>query len=158
MEEPTKPTEKQRPRVGVFVCHCGVNIAGVVKIPELLERVGIMPGVAVTKDYKYCCSDPGQQMIRDSIKSDKLDRVIVACCSPTLHETTFRNACGEAGLNPYLCEIANIREQCAWVTEDKDKATDKATEIVRTTIAKVENDLPLEAITVPINKRALVIG
>ncbi|MBM3332770.1 CoB--CoM heterodisulfide reductase iron-sulfur subunit A family protein [candidate division WOR-3 bacterium] len=156
MEQPAQPQKKQRPRVGVFVCHCGINIAGVVKIPELMERVGVMPGVAVTKDYKYCCSDPGQQMIRDSIKNDRLDRVVVACCSPTLHETTFRNASAEAGLNPYQCEIANIREQCSWVTEDK--ATDKATEIVRTTKAKVENDFPLEAITVPINKRALVVG
>jgi heterodisulfide reductase subunit A len=150
--------ESKIPRVGVFVCHCGINIAGVVKIPELLERVGIMPGVAVTKDYKYCCSDPGQQMIRDSIKNDELDRVIVACCSPTLHETTFRNACDEAGLNPYLCEIANIREQCAWVTADKDEATIKACGIVRTTLTKVVHDQPLEAITVPINKRALVVG
>jgi len=80
------------PRIGVFVCHCGINIAGVVKIPEVLERVGKMEDVVVTRDYKYCCSDPGQQMIRDSIQADKLDRVIVACCSPTLHETTFRNA------------------------------------------------------------------
>jgi len=158
MEEPVRPPGKQRPRVGVFVCHCGINIAGVVKIPEVLERVGTMPDVAVTKDYKYCCSDPGQQMIRDSVKADKLDRVIVACCSPTLHETTFRNACAEAGLNPYLCEIANIREQCSWVTEDKDEATTKATEIIRTTMVKAVNDQPLESITVSINKRALVIG
>ena len=158
MEEPTRPSEKQRPRVGVFVCHCGINIAGVVKIPELLERVGKLPGVVVTKDYKYCCSDPGQQMIRDSIKDDRLDRVVVSCCSPTLHETTFRNACGEAGLNPYLCEIANIREQCSWVTADKDEATTKAFGIVRTTLTKVVHDQPLEALTVPINKRAFVVG
>ena len=153
MDEPVPAKPRQKPRIGVFVCHCGINIAGVVMIPEVLERIGKIGEVAACKDYKYCCSDPGQQMIRDSIKNDRLDRVVVACCSPSLHETTFRNACAEAGLNPYLCEIANIREQCAWVTEDKDKATDKATEIIRTTKAKVENDLPLEALTVPINKR-----
>jgi heterodisulfide reductase subunit A len=146
------------PRLGVFVCHCGINIAGVVKVPEVLDKVGKMPGVVACKDYKYCCSDPGQQMIRDSVKQDKLDRVVVACCSPTLHEQTFRNACNEAGLNQYLCEIANIREQCSWVTEDRDKATGKAVEIIRTVMTKAENDQPLEAISVPVNKRALVIG
>jgi len=158
VQGPKSETRNPKPRVGVFVCHCGINIAGTVKIPELVERVGKMPGVAVVKDYKYTCSDPGQQMIRDSVKNDQLDRVIVACCSPTLHETTFRNACAEAGLNPYLCEIANIREQCSWVTEDKDKATDKASGIIRTVLAQAENDQPLESIVVPINKRALVIG
>ncbi len=156
--DPRPPACKNRLRVGVFVCHCGINIAGVVKVPELTERVARMPDVAVVKDYKYTCSDPGQQMIRDAVKADKLDRVVVACCSPTLHETTFRNACAEAGLNPYLCEIANIREQCSWVTEDRDRATDKAAEIVRTVLAKARYDQPLESITVPINKRALVIG
>ncbi len=158
MAETQAPTAGRQPRIGVFVCHCGINIAGVVKIPEVMERVAKWDGIAVVKDYKYCCSDPGQQMIRDAIKEDRLDRVVVACCSPTLHETTFRNACAEAGLNPYLCEIANIREQCSWVTEDKDKATAKATEIIRTVLAKARADQPLEAITVPINKRALVVG
>jgi len=158
MDEPVAATPRHRPRVGVFVCHCGINIAGVVKIPELMERVRRMSGVAVVKDYKYTCSDPGQQMIRDAIKDDKLERVVVACCSPTLHETTFRNACAEAGLNPYLCEIANIREHCAWVTADKDEATTKAEGIVSTVLRKAEADQPLEAVTVPITKRALVIG
>ncbi|MBN2464561.1 CoB--CoM heterodisulfide reductase iron-sulfur subunit A family protein [candidate division WOR-3 bacterium] len=158
MDEAVRPAENRRPRVGVFVCHCGINISGTVKIPEVLERVGKMPGVAVVKDYKYCCSDPGQQMVRDSVKADRLERVIVACCSPTLHETTFRTACAEAGLNSYQCEIANIREQCSWVTEDKDEATAKATEIIRTTMAKTVLDQPLEPITVSINKRALVVG
>ena len=158
MDEPVPAKPRQKPRIGVFVCHCGINIAGVVKIPEVLERIGKIGEVAACKDYKYCCSDPGQQMIRDSIKNDRLDRVVVACCSPSLHETTFRNACAEAGLNPYLCEIANIREQCAWVTEDKDKATNKATEIIQTTMVKASADLPLEAVTVPITKRALVVG
>ncbi len=151
-------SEMTVPRVGVFVCHCGINIGGVVRVPELVERVKKMPGVVVAKDYMYCCSDPGQKMVRDAVKDDSLDRVVVACCSPTLHETTFRNACEEAGLNPYLCEIANIREHCSWVTSDRDQATDKAEGIIRMTIARAVNDDPLEPVGVEINKRALVVG
>jgi heterodisulfide reductase subunit A len=146
------------PRVGVFVCHCGINIAGVVRVPELVERAKAMPGVAVARDYQYCCSDPGQQIIRDSIKEDRLDRVVVACCSPTLHETTFRKAGEEAGLNYYQTEIANIREQCAWVTADRDEATDKAEDIVRLTVARATHDEALVPVGVAVNRRALVIG
>ena len=146
------------PRVGVFVCHCGINIAGTVKVPELVERVARIPGIAVAKDYQYCCSDPGQQMVRDAIKEHSLNRVVVACCSPTLHETTFRLASEEAGLNRYLCEIANIREQCAWVTEDRDEATDKAESIIRMAIARAVNDAPLKPVGVDVNKRAMVVG
>ncbi len=158
MAERVASEPKPLPRIGVFVCHCGINIAGVVKIPEVLERISRLPLVKTCKDYKYCCSDPGQQMIRDAIKADRLDRVVVACCSPSLHETTFRNACAEAGLNPYLCEIANIREQCSWVTADRDEATDKACAIIKTMLAKAELDQPLVAVSVPIKKRALVVG
>jgi len=146
------------PRVGVFVCHCGINIAGVVKVPELVERAKKIPGVVAAKDYQYCCSDPGQEIIRDTIKNDRLDRVVVACCSPTLHENTFRKAAQEAGLNYFQCEIANIREQCAWVTEDRDQATDKAEDIVRMTIARACADQPLVPVGVPVKKRALVVG
>ncbi len=166
--QPSNPNEVGRvtpaggkaksPRVGVFVCHCGINIAGTVKIPEVIEQLRSEPGVATAKDYIYCCSDPGQTLIRDTIVEEKLDRVVVACCSPNLHENTFRKASASAGLNPYLCEIANIREQCAWVTPDKDKATDKALGIIRTIIAKAQNDLPLEPVKVSINKRAMVVG
>ncbi|MFO7637842.1 MAG: CoB--CoM heterodisulfide reductase iron-sulfur subunit A family protein [bacterium] len=148
----------RKPRVGVFVCHCGINIAGVVKVPELVERAKAMPGVAVARDYQYCCSDPGQQIIRDSIKADRLDRVVVACCSPTLHEATFRKAGEEAGLNYYQTEIANIREQCAWVTRDRDEATDKAEGITRLAVARAAHDESLVPVGVTVNKRALVIG
>ena len=117
---------KTKKRIGVFVCHCGINIAGTVKIDEVLKQLKeLTPDVTVVKDHQYCCSDPGQNLIQDTIKQEKLDGVVVACCSPTLHETTFRKAAASIGVNQYLCEIANIREQCSWVTEDKDKATEK---------------------------------
>uniref|UniRef100_A0A7C4CDE0 CoB--CoM heterodisulfide reductase iron-sulfur subunit A family protein n=1 Tax=candidate division WOR-3 bacterium TaxID=2052148 RepID=A0A7C4CDE0_UNCW3 len=148
----------RQPRVGVFVCHCGINIAGVVKVPDLVAEASLLPGVVTARDYVYCCSDPGQKIIRDAVRNDRLERVVVACCSPTLHEGTFRNACAEAGLNPYLCEIANIREQCAWVTADRDAATAKALGIIKTAIAKATLDRPLEPVGLPLTKRALVVG
>ncbi|MEO0009210.1 MAG: CoB--CoM heterodisulfide reductase iron-sulfur subunit A family protein [candidate division WOR-3 bacterium] len=145
-------------RIGVFVCHCGINIAGVVRVPELVERAKNIPGVVTALDYVYCCSDPGQRLIRETIERERLEGIVVACCSPNLHETTFRKAAAEVGLNPYLCEIANIREQCSWVTSDRDAATDKAEGIVRTMVAKVSHDQPLVRLGVPIVKRALVVG
>jgi len=147
-----------RKRIGVFVCHCGINIAGVVKVPGLIEQAKKIPGVVVALDYVYCCSDPGQNLIKETIVKEKLDGVVVACCSPTLHELTFRKAASDAGLNPYVCEIANIREQCSWVTKDKDAATEKALGIVQTVVAKVRENTPLERLKVPIVKRALVVG
>lgn len=145
-------------RIGVFICHCGINIAGVVKVPELRERVQNLPGVVKCVDYVYCCSDPGQRLIRETIKTEQLNGVVVACCSPSLHETTFRNATEEAGLNRYRCEIANIREQCSWVTADRDAATKKAEGIVASVIEKVRFDEPLERVKVPMVKRCLVVG
>lgn len=144
--------------MGVFVCHCGINIAGVVKVSELVERAKKMPGVAVALDYQYCCSDPGQNLIRETIVKQNLNRVVVACCSPTLHEKTFRKACAAAGLNPYLCEIANIREHCSWVTKDKDQATDKAESIVAMTVARALWDESLVPVGVSVTRRALVVG
>ncbi len=145
-------------RVGVFICHCGINIAGVVKIPELVERVKKLPDVVTVLDYVYLCSDPGQKLIRETTQKERLDGVVVACCSPTLHEATFRKAVKEAGLNPYQCEIANIREHCSWVTKDRDSATEKAEGIIATMLAKVRFNLPLEPIPIRIIKRALVVG
>ena len=110
-------------KTGVFVCHCGINIAGTVDVKKLAEELKKYPGVEFSEDYVYMCSDPGQNMIMDAIKENDLDNVVVACCSPTLHESTFRNACEAAGLNPFLCEIANIREQCSWVHREMDEAT-----------------------------------
>ena len=148
----------KQPRIGIFVCHCGINIGGVVKVPEVVERVRALPGVVAARDYQYCCSDPGQNIIRETIEKEGLSRVVVACCSPTLHEKTFRKACAAAGINPYMCEVANIREQCSWVTKDRDQATDKAFDIIAMTVARVANSEPLVAAGVPVTKRALVVG
>jgi len=122
--------EDKEVRIGVYICHCGSNIAGKVDIEEVVQFAQGLPSVVVAKDYVYMCSEPGQSMIKEDIKNLKLNRVVVASCSPTLHEPTFRRVCQEAGLNPYLFEQANIREQCSWVTEDGDMATDKAKALV----------------------------
>ncbi len=146
-------------RIGVFVCHCGINIASTVDVQRVAEIVGQDPHVAFATDYKYMCSDPGQQLIREAIVEHDLDGVIVAACSPGMHEKTFRNAAASAGLNPYRCEIANIREQCSWVhQEEPEQATEKAIEIVRTMIEKVRRDESLYPSRLPITRRALVIG
>jgi heterodisulfide reductase subunit A len=143
---------------GVFVCHCGINIAGTVDVKKVTKDLAKHPGVEHSEDYVYMCSDPGQNLIIDSIKEKGLDKVVVACCSPTLHETTFRNAAKSAGINEFQCEIANIREQCSWVHKDMDKATDKATRITRSAVERVQGNESLEPISIPVTRRALVIG
>ncbi|MFH1007320.1 MAG: CoB--CoM heterodisulfide reductase iron-sulfur subunit A family protein [Candidatus Latescibacterota bacterium] len=145
-------------RIGLFVCHCGINISRTVDVEKVAAEIAKEAGVVVATHYTYVCSTPGQEIILKAIKEDNLDRVIVAACSPRMHETTFRRACIRAGLNPYLCEIANIREQCSWVHDDKELGTQKAMDIIRTTIEKVKGNLPLTEIRVPLKKRALVIG
>ena len=145
-------------RIGVFVCHCGTNISSTIDVEKVAEALKNDPGVAYATTYIYMCSDPGQLNIRDAIVEHELDGVVVACCTPTLHETTFRNNVEKAGLNPYRCEIANIREGCSWVHPDKGEGTRKAIEITRSAVKKVSLDLPLIPIEVPITKRALVIG
>jgi heterodisulfide reductase subunit A len=145
-------------KIGVFVCHCGINIASIVQIEELVKRLGAKPEIFYATDYKYMCSEPGQATIREAITEKELDGIVVACCSPSLHELTFRRASSQVDLNPYLCEIANIREHCSWVHSDRDLATDKAEEIIGTIVAKVRLDEPLASIKVPVNKKALVIG
>jgi heterodisulfide reductase subunit A len=145
-------------RVGVFVCHCGENIARKVDVEQVTAFAKRLPGVAVSEHYPYMCSAPGQKLVRETIEANDLDGVVVAACSPQLHEPTFRGASTEAGLNPFLCEMANIREHCAWVHSDGDAATEKACGIVASMVAKVERDDPLDPIAVPVTKRALVIG
>ncbi len=145
-------------RIGVFVCWCGENIARNVDCGKVSEAAGKFPGVVCSVDYKYMCSDPGQAMIRERIVKDKLTGVVVASCSPHMHLKTFRKACQQEGLNPYLVEMANIREHCSWVHHDKEKATVKAIELVRMAVAKVAFNHPLDPIRVPVTKRALVIG
>jgi heterodisulfide reductase subunit A len=146
------------PRIGVFVCWCGRNIAGTVDPEKVVQAAQKLPGVAKAADYKYMCSQPGQKMIRDAIRDDGLEAVVVAACSPRLHETTFRNTCGEAGLNPYLCEIANIREHCSWVHSDMEQGTLKSQETVAALVEKIRRNEALIPIRVPIHKRAVVIG
>lgn len=145
-------------RLGVFVCHCGENIARRVDVERVAEVAGSLPGVVVAEHAPYMCSAPGQARIQAAIREQGLTGVVVAACSPHLHETTFRSASSEAGLNPFLCEMANIREHCAWVHEDPDLATEKACETVASMVEKARRNHPLHPIEVPVTKRALVIG
>ncbi|MCK4410590.1 MAG: CoB--CoM heterodisulfide reductase iron-sulfur subunit A family protein, partial [Candidatus Eisenbacteria sp.] len=146
-------------RIGVFVCHCGTNIAGVVDVKRVAEELADYPGVAHSTDYTYMCSDPGQNLVKDAIKEHKLTGVIVAACSPTLHEATFRRAGMGAGMNQYQVEIANIREQCSWVHQgDKEAATSKAIKTIKIMVEKTRLDEALEPILVPMTPRALVVG
>ncbi len=146
-------------RIGVFVCWCGSNIAEIVAVDEVVEAIKDYPGVAHSESYVYMCSEPGQKLIQNTIKEKNLDGIVIACCSPTLHEGTFRKTCELVGLNPYQVEIANIREQCSWVHRaDKKKATAKAISIVKTILDKVNQNDSLEPISIPITRRALVIG
>ncbi len=145
-------------RAGVFVCHCGNNIAATVDVKHVAEELGKDQGVAFSKDYVYMCSDPGQQSVIDAIKEHKLDSVVISCCSPNLHEKTFRDASALGGLNPFQLEIANIREQCAWVHKDKAKGTEKAIKITRSTVQRVRRNEALTPIGVPVTRKVLVVG
>ena len=145
-------------RVGVFICHCGSNIGHTVDCAKVAEAAKEFPGVVFSTDYKYMCSDPGQVLIQNAIKEHRLDCVVVASCSPRMHEPTFRKCIAQAGLNPYMVEMANIREHCSWVHNDVPKATEKAIDLVRMAAAKVLKNKPLEKTTIPVTKRALVIG
>ena len=145
-------------RVGVFVCHCGRNIAGTVDVKKVVEVVSEHPNVVYATDYKYMCSEPGQNLIREAIMEHRLTAVVVAACTPSMHEETFRKVCSESGLNWYKCEIANIREQCSWVHSEMDKATEKAIKIVYSTIEKVIKNESLAPITIDLEKKCLVIG
>ena len=145
-------------RIGVYVCHCGTNIAGTVDCEAVRDFAAKLPGVVVSRDYKYMCSEPGQEIIKKDIKEENLDGVVVASCSPRMHEPTFQKAVAQAGLNSYMMEMANIREQCSWVTEDRDEATEKAKDLVASAVAKVRMNAPLEATYNDITPRALVVG
>ena len=145
-------------KIGVFVCHCGENISATVDCEKVAQEALNIDGVEVSVDYKYMCSEPGQAMIKEAIKEKGLDGVVVAACSPRMHEPTFRKACAEAGLNPFMCEISNIREHCSWVHEKGDATTEKAIDLVRMLVEKTKLNKPLNSIKVPITKKALVIG
>jgi heterodisulfide reductase subunit A len=144
--------------VGVYVCHCGTNIAGTVDVEAVADYASRLQGVAVARHYAYMCSDPGQALIQDDIHRHALDRVVVASCSPLMHETTFRTACAEAGLNPFLFQMTNIREHCAWVTQDPARATEKAKGLVAAAVHRVRWQEPLEMRRADVRQSALVVG
>ncbi len=146
------------PRIGVYICHCGANIANVVDVSQVTEFAKGIPSVALARDYKFMCSDPGQELIKADIRDLGINRVVVASCSPRLHENTFRRVLASAGLNPYLFEMANLREQISWVTEDKSAATEKAKAMVSAAAMRVFYHEPLESKQVNVNPATLIVG
>ncbi|MBP3422424.1 MAG: CoB--CoM heterodisulfide reductase iron-sulfur subunit A family protein [Clostridia bacterium] len=145
-------------RIGVFICWCGSNIAATVDVEKVAEVIKSEPGVVYSTNYQYMCSENGQQLIKQAIKEHNLTGIVIGACSPRMHEATFRKAAEAAGLNPYMVEVANIREHCSWIHKDMDEATEKAVILVRTAIAKVKLNAPLMSGESPVVKRALVIG
>ncbi len=145
-------------KIGVYICHCGTNIAATVDCDQLVRFSSTLPGVKVARDYRYLCSDPGQDLIKKDIRELSLDRVVVAACSPRMHEVTFRNAVSSEGLNPYFLNIANIREQCSWVHKDKESGTEKAKQLLRAAVARVLRQEALTARKVEIKPSVLVVG
>ncbi len=146
-------------RVGVFVCDCGLNIAGAVDCAAVTEYATTLPDVVCAVRNKYTCADPGQNEIKDAIRQHRLNRVVVASCTPRQHEPTFRQCVREAGLNPYLMEMANLREHCSWVhAGDREGATQKAKDLVASAVARARFLQPQEELTVPVTKSTLVIG
>ncbi len=152
-------TNGETPRIGVYVCHCGLNIAGTVDCPKVTSEVGRLENVVHARDIQYACSETGQQAITKDIAELGLDRIVIASCSPRLHEPTFRQMLERAGLNPYLLEMANLREQCSWVhINERGAATAKATDLVRMAVARAARLEPLQSRKIPLNRRTLVIG
>jgi len=145
-------------RIGVYVCHCGKNIAATVDVPAVAEYARGLEGVVLARDYAYMCSDPGQEIIRRDILEHRLNRVVVGSCSPLMHEPTFRRACEAAGLNPFYFQMANLREQCAWVIDDVALATAKAKSMIEAAVRRVRYHQPLSMRTVPMQQSALVVG
>ena len=147
-----------KPAIGVFICHCGKNIAITVDVEEVTKAIAELDGVVLAENYRYMCSEPGQNMIRDAIREKNLNGVVIAACSPRLHEITFRKAVASADLNPFLCEMANIREQCSWVHKSKGEATEKAIQITKSLIEKVKLNDALTPVSVPVTRKCMVIG
>ena len=145
-------------RMGVFVCWCGANIAENVDCEAVARYAGKLPSVVIARSYKYMCSDPGQKIVTDAIENLKLTGVVVASCSPRMHEPTFRKAATTVGLNAYMLEMANIREHCSWVHNNRHEATEKAKDLIRILVEKVKRNVPLNEIEVPVTQRVMVIG
>jgi len=159
MPENLKPTNGNgQIKIGVYICHCGVNISSIVNVAEVRTFIEKQPHVVIARDYKFMCSDPGQDLIKQDIKNLGVNRVVVAACSPLMHELTFRLAAETAGLNRYLVQIANIREHCSWVHDDRDAATKKACALVNAAVRRVALQVPLEITRQPVNKATMIVG
>ena len=153
-----QPNGCEESRIGVYVCHCGTNIAGMVDVESVASNAAGLKGVIISRHYAYMCSDPGQALIKEDIQNYDLDRIVVASCSPLMHETTFRSACKDAGLNPFLFQMTNLREHVSWVSDDRDYATEKATDLVSAAVRRVAWHDPLETRRVGVKQSALVVG
>ena len=151
-------TRNQEHRIGVYICHCGTNISHTVDIEAVAEYARGLPDVVLVREYKYMCSEPGQELIKQDIEEQNLSRVVVSSCSPLMHEETFRNACEDAGMNRFLFQMSNIREQCSWVHSDRDKATAKAKRLIAAAVRRVHFHKSLEQREAPVHPDSLVIG
>jgi heterodisulfide reductase subunit A len=159
MSEQPNEQNNEELRIGVYVCHCGTNIAGVIDPKEVVKFSEGLPNVVHATDTLYACADSGQRLIKEDIKKHKLNRVIVSACSVRMHEPTFRAAVSEAGLNPFLMEMANIREQCTWAHgHDREGALEKAKDLTASAVAKSQFLTPLDMVDVPVTQKAMVIG
>jgi len=145
-------------KTGVYLCHCGTNIAATVDVAAVADFARGLDGVAIARDYTYMCSDPGQDLIKQDIAEHGLNRVVVASCTPLMHEPTFRRACAEGGLNPFFFQMANIREHCSWVINDRVQATEKARALVAAAVNRVRTHNPLNMRQVPMTPATLVVG
>src|SRR4030066_246591 len=148
----------EKTRIGVFICHCGGNISDTVDVARVKEAANSLESVGVAETFEYVCSTPGQEMIKKAITEHKLNRVVVASCSPRMHLDTFRQAVKSAGLNPYLLEMVNIREQCSWVHDDKEKATSKAIALVQGAVQRARYLEPLTPKSMQVTESALIVG
>lgn len=147
-----------KPRIGAYICRCGTNIAATVDVEAVAAHAADIDGVVVAREYSYMCSDPGQDLIKEDIAEHGLNRIVVASCSPLMHEATFQQAVEEAGLNPFYFQMANIREQCSWVIRDNEQATEKAKKMVEAAIARVRHHAPLGERSVEMEPSVLVVG
>jgi heterodisulfide reductase subunit A len=146
------------PKIGVYVCACGINIASKVDVDAVVDFAAGLPNVAIARASSYTCSEPGQDVIQQDIRDGTVNRVVVASCTPRMHEPTFQRALSAEGLNPYFFEMANIREHVSWITEDPEEATEKAKRLVRSAVLRVAHHVPLEPRQESVKKAALVVG
>jgi len=149
---------RSRIKTGVYICHCGTNIARTVDVSEVAGFAGTLDDVCIARDYAYMCSDPGQDILKKDIQELGLNRVVVASCSPLMHEGTFRKACEQGGMNPFFFQMANIREHCSWVIDDRQEATSKAKSLVAAAVQRVHYHNPLAIRQVEMNPSALILG